>query len=63
MADTFHIIKQRFAKGLREAPFEFVAPLIGIARSSPIVVRIVARQVHRAMTEARDKAGRGNAQK
>jgi hypothetical protein len=58
MAGTLTIIKQRFVKGLREAPYEFVAPLIAAARSGKAVARIFSAQLDRAMAEAREKANR-----
>ena len=63
MADTLTIIKQRFVKGLRQAPYEFVAPLIAAARAGKAVAHIVSKQLDRSMSEAREKADRSVAHK
>ncbi|MEY2152252.1 hypothetical protein AB7849_15210 [Rhodanobacter sp. 115] len=63
MAKTLTIIKQRFVKGLREAPYEFVAPLLVAARGGRAVARKVTKSLDDAMTEARAKADRPVAHK
>jgi 6,7-dimethyl-8-ribityllumazine synthase len=58
MTDTFTYIGQRFAKGLREAPREFVAPIIVAVRGAKVAAQFVSRQLDTAMNEAREKADR-----
>lgn len=63
MPDTLMIVKQRFIKGLHEAPYEFVAPLIVAARGGKAAAAIIAKRLDQAMIEAREKACRGVARK
>jgi hypothetical protein len=60
MPETFTYIGKRFVKGLREAPYEFVAPLIVAARGAKFVARFASRHLDAAMAEARAKANCSN---
>lgn len=63
MREVFKYASQRFVKGLREAPYEFVAPLIVVMRGIGFVASYVYRQLDLGMEEAREKARRRYAQK
>lgn len=58
MCEISKYIGQRFIKGLREAPCEFVAPLIVAARGIRFVAGYVWRQLDLGMEEAREKVCR-----
>lgn len=63
MANTLTIIKQRFVKGLRQAPYEFVAPLVVAARGGRALASKISKHLDEAMVEARAKADRPGAHK
>ena len=63
MREVYKYIGQRFVKGLREAPYEFVAPLIVATRGIRFVAGYVCRQLDLGMEEAREKARRRYAPK
>jgi hypothetical protein len=56
MSETLTYIGHRFVKGLREAPREFVTPLIVAARGVKLAAQFVSRHLDAAMNEARKKA-------
>lgn len=56
MNDVLTTIRRRFARGLREAPYEFFAPIIVAGRGIRSGLRIIMKQLDIAMTDAREKA-------
>ena len=60
MNEILTTIRQRFVKGLREAPFEFFVPIIVVGRGIRFGLRIVAQQLDIAMADAREKASRSS---
>lgn len=60
MNEILATIRQRFAKGLREAPYEFFVPIVVVGRGIRLGLRIIAQQLDAAMIEARQKASRSS---
>jgi hypothetical protein len=60
MNEILATIRQRFVKGLREAPYEFFVPIIVAGRGIRFGLRIMAQQLDTAMADARKKASRSN---
>ena len=55
---TLRIIQRRFMKGLREAPYEFVAPLLAASRWLWGMKRFVSHNPEKAMDEALAKTNK-----
>jgi hypothetical protein len=60
MNEILTTIRQRFAKGLREAPYVFFVPIIVVGRGIRLGLRIMAQQLDTAMADARAKASRSS---
>lgn len=60
MNEILTTIRQRFAKGLREAGYKFFVPIIVVGRGIRLGLRIVAQQLDTAMADAREKASRSS---
>ncbi len=56
MHETLATIGRRFAKGLREAPYEFITPFIMVGREIRFSLHFIAKHLAVARTEAREKA-------
>ena len=63
MNDILVTVRQRFVKGLREARYEFFAPIVVVGRGIQFVLRIITKQLDTAMTDAREKANRSTKHK
>ncbi|MBB6244112.1 hypothetical protein [Rhodanobacter sp. MP1X3] len=63
MNEILATIRQRFVKGLREAPYEFFAPIIVASQGIRLGLRIITRQLDTAMIDAREKAYRSKKHK
>lgn len=63
MNDILVTVRQRFVKGLREARYEFFAPIVAAGRGIQFVLRIITKQLDTAMTDAREKANRSTKHK
>jgi hypothetical protein len=53
MHEILATIGRRFAKGLREAPYEFIAPFIVVGRGIRFSLNFIAQHLAVAMAEAR----------
>ncbi|HTV87181.1 MAG TPA: hypothetical protein VME63_17415 [Dyella sp.] len=58
MNEILSTLRQRFVKGLRQAPYEFFVPIVIAGRGIRFSLRFIAQQLDAAMAEARDKASR-----
>jgi hypothetical protein len=63
MNEILATIRHRFVKGLREAPYEFFAPIIVVGRGIRFGFGIITRQLDTAMADALEKAHRSNKHK